>query len=240
MKPETLRKIFSIVEDALEDELEADPDAVEPQLGDHVLNPDLRPSPPYRRAAVLVPVVARPDGLKIIFTRRTTKLSSHAGQISLPGGSLEPGDKTVVDTALRETEEEIGLDRSRVEVLGRLDRYLTRTGFDVTPVVGLVEEPVELTLNEDEVAEVFEVPLEHFLDHAQCKTHSREFMGKPREFHVFEHNQRYIWGATAGMLVNLRDAIEAHFKPANAKNDAQKARHKKHKPKNGSQPPGTP
>lgn len=235
MKPETLRKIFGVVEDALEDELED-----EPRRGDHVLNPDLRPAQPHRRAAVLVPVVVRPDGLHIIFTRRTAKLKQHSGQISLPGGAVEPGDKGVIDAALRETEEEIGLDRKQVEVLGTLDRYLTRTGFDVTPVVGLVSEPVNLSLNPDEVDEAFEVPLNHFLDHTQCKTHSRDFMGKPREFHVFEHKQRYIWGATAGMLISLRDAIEAHFKPENPKNDDQEKDTRKKRAKNGQQPPGAP
>ncbi len=176
--------------------------------GDHDLNPGFGPPPAtLREAAVLVPLVDRPDGVTVIFTQRTATLSAHAGQISFPGGGKEPEDEGPEDTALRETAEEIGLERGRIEIVGRLDTYVTRTGFRVTPVVGVVTPPFLLTPDPTEVAEVFEVPLSFILDPANPQRHSREFLGKPRFFYVFPYEQRYIWGATAGMLVNLRDVL---------------------------------
>ena len=176
--------------------------------GDHDLNPGFM-SPPdrLREAAVLVPLVDRPEGLTVLFTLRTAHLSAHAGQISFPGGRRETYDRSPEDTALRETEEEVGLPRDRVEVLGRLDTYLTRTGFQVIPVVGLVRPPFEVTPDPTEVDEVFEVPLAVILDPSLPERHSRELMGQPRYFYAFPYEQRYIWGATAGMLVNLRDVL---------------------------------
>lgn len=177
--------------------------------GDHDLNPGFGPPPDWgvlRDAAVLVPLVDR-DEPTVIFTQRTANLTAHAGQISFPGGRMEPTDSSPEDTALRETEEEIGLVRSRIEILGRLDTYLTRTGFRVTPVVGLVKPPFTLTPDPTEVAEIFEVPLSFILDPENPRRHSREFLGKERYFYVFPYEQRYIWGATAGMLVNLRDVL---------------------------------
>ncbi len=176
--------------------------------GDHDLNPDfLVPPERLREAAVLVPLVDRPEGLTVLFTQRTAHLSAHAGQISFPGGRRETYDRSAEDTALRETEEEVGLPRHRVEVLGRLDTYVTRTGFRVTPVVGLVRPPFEVEPDPTEVDEVFEVPLAVILDPANPQRHSREFMGRERYFYAFPYEQRYIWGATAGMLVNLRDVL---------------------------------
>jgi len=177
--------------------------------GDHDLNPGFGPPPDaLREAAVLVPLVDRPDGPTVIFTQRTATLTAHAGQISFPGGRMEPEDDGPEDTALRETAEEIGLDRGRIEIVGRLDTYVTRTGFQVTPVVGVVTPPFILTPDPTEVAEVFEVPLSFILDPANPQRHSREFLGKPRFFYAFPYPQRYIWGATAGMLVNLRDVLD--------------------------------
>lgn len=177
--------------------------------GDHDLNPGFGPLPDakLRAAAVLVPLVDRPDGVTLIFTQRTAHLTAHAGQISFPGGRMEPYDATPEDTALRETEEEIGLGRDRIEIIGRLDTYVTRTGFRVTPVVGLVQPPFQLTPDPTEVAEVFEVPLDVILDPSNPQRHSREFQGAQRHFYVFPYQQRFIWGATAGMLVNLRDVL---------------------------------
>lgn len=176
--------------------------------GDHDLNPDLGPPESLREAAVLVPLVDRPDGPTVIFTQRTATLTAHAGQISFPGGRMEPEDDGPEDTALRETAEEIGLERGRIEIVGRLDTYVTRTGFRVTPVVGVVTPPFLLTPDPTEVAEVFEVPLSFILDPSNPQRHSREFLGKPRFFYAFPYQQRYIWGATAGMLVNLRDVLD--------------------------------
>lgn len=178
--------------------------------GDHDLNPDYYEAglpESLREAAVLVPLVDRAEGLTVIFTQRTAHLSAHAGQISFPGGRREPTDAAPEDTALRETEEEIGLPRGRIEILGRLDTYVTRTGFRVTPVVGLVRPPFDLDPDPTEVQEVFEVPLSFILDPANPQRHSREFLGRERYFYAFPYEHRYIWGATAGMLVNLRDVL---------------------------------
>lgn len=157
----------------------------------------------HRPAAVLVPLVVRASGPTVLLTRRTDHLHHHPGQISFPGGRVEEGDEGPVDTALRETEEEIGLDRSRVELLGTLPDYLTGTGFCVTPVVGLVHLPFELKLDAFEVAEAFEVPLAHFLDPAHHQRHSLEYQGRVRHFHAMPYNQHYIWGATAGIIMSL-------------------------------------
>ncbi len=176
--------------------------------GDHDLNPGFDPLPgTVREAAVLVPLVDRDDGLTVIFTHRAAHLTAHAGQISFPGGRCEADDASPEDTALRETEEEIGLPRGRIEILGRLDTYVTRTGFRITPVVGLVRPPFTIVPDATEVAEVFEAPLAVLLDPATLQRHSRELMGKERYFYAFPYEQRYIWGATAGMLVNLRDVL---------------------------------
>jgi len=156
-----------------------------------------------RPAAVLVPVVARETGLTVLFTLRTAHLNDHAGQISFPGGRTEPGDASAAETALRETAEEIGLEASRVEVLGELSQYVTVTGYRVTPVVGLVAPPVELKLDEFEVAEAFEVPLEFLIDPANHQRNSIVFEGGARHYYAVPYANHYIWGATAGMLMNF-------------------------------------
>ena len=129
-------------------------------------------------AAVLIPVIAHPGELTILFTQRTTHLKSHAGQVSFPGGRAEPGDASAEFTALREAEEEIGLPAARVEILARLPDYRTRTGYRVTPVVGLIEPPLELVPDPREVAEVFEVPLAFLLDPRNCQRRTRQFQGQ--------------------------------------------------------------
>ncbi|MCR9174596.1 MAG: CoA pyrophosphatase [Alphaproteobacteria bacterium] len=175
--------------------------------GDHDLNPGMQVPADRRPAAVLVPIVAREDGLSLLLTKRSETLSVHKGQVSFPGGRVEDQDLNVVDTALRETEEEIGLDRDRVEVLGRLDTYVTRTGFEVVPIVGLVTPPFELKIDPVEVDEAFEVPLSFVLDHGNHQRHSREWQNTTRFFWVLPYRHYYIWGATAGMLVNLADVL---------------------------------
>lgn len=171
--------------------------------GDHALNPDMEPIRPLKPAAVLVPLVDRPGGLTVLLTQRTDHLAHHAGQVSFPGGHIEPGDGGPKETALRETEEEVGIDRGRVRVIGRLDTYVTRTGFVVTPVVGIVEPPFDVTPDPHEVAEVFEVPLAFLLDPANHQKCSRAFGGAVRYFYAMPYGRHYIWGATAGMLVNM-------------------------------------
>jgi 8-oxo-dGTP pyrophosphatase MutT (NUDIX family) len=156
-----------------------------------------------RRASVLVPIVTRPQELTVLLTRRTAHLKNHSGQIAFPGGGAEPDDASAVATALRETTEEIGLEPSRVELLGQLSDYHTRTGYRVTPVVGLVGAPFELRLDAHEVDEAFEVPLTFLLDPANHRLESREFQGRRVPFYAIPYRDHYIWGATAGMLVNL-------------------------------------
>jgi len=154
-------------------------------------------------AAVLIPIVLRDDGLTVLFTQRTDHLHDHAGQVSFPGGRYEADDGSPVMTALRETEEEIGLPRSCVEVLGLLPEYCTGTGFCVTPVVGLVTPPFALRLDEFEVASVFETPLEFLLDPGNHQRHSSEIRGKLRHYYAMPYEGYYIWGATAGMVVSF-------------------------------------
>jgi 8-oxo-dGTP pyrophosphatase MutT (NUDIX family) len=156
-----------------------------------------------RPAAVLVPVVERTEALTVLFTRRTDHLHAHAGQISFPGGGAEPGDRSLVETALRETEEEIGLDRRHVDVIGRLPDYRTVTGYCVTPVVALLRPPFELSPDSFEVAEVFEVPLDFLLDERNHRLESMAREGRRREYYAMPYAHYYIWGATAGMLMNL-------------------------------------
>jgi 8-oxo-dGTP pyrophosphatase MutT (NUDIX family) len=167
------------------------------------------PARELRHAAVLLPVVKRDAGLNLLFTKRTDHLYDHAGQISFPGGRAEPGDASPTRTALRETEEEIGLPPSQVEVLGHLPEYLTVTGYRVTPVVGLVSVPFSLSLDAFEVAEAFEVPLAHLLDPANHQRHLLKMLGRTRTYYAMPYEMRYIWGATAGMLMNFHAFLTA-------------------------------
>jgi 8-oxo-dGTP pyrophosphatase MutT (NUDIX family) len=166
------------------------------------------PSP----AAVLVPLVQRPDGLAVLLTRRTDHLRDHAGQISFPGGRSEPDDANAADTALREAEEEVGLARRQVEVVGELPVYTTVTSYSVTPVVGLITPPFELALDSFEVAEAFEVPLSFLMTPANHRRHVFTFEGGQRQFLSMpwqgaapdgQVREYFIWGATAAMLRNL-------------------------------------
>ena len=176
------------------------PVSVEAVYGDE----DARPDPSFlKAAAVLLPIVARPDELTVLFTRRTAHLRAHSGQISFPGGRIEESDASEQAAALRETHEEIGIAASSIEVIGRLADYHTRTGFRVTPVVGLVSAPFALRVDAHEVDEVFEVPLSFLLDPANHQKHSREFQGRQRQYYAIPYHDHYIWGATAGMLVNF-------------------------------------
>lgn len=163
------------------------------------------PQPP-RPAAVLVPLVQRASGLTVLLTQRTAHLHDHAGQISFPGGRVEAGDATATATALRETEEEIGLAPGAVDVIGNLPDYLVASGYRVTPVVGVIEQDFPLRLDEFEVAEVFEVPLEFLMNPANHERRSVALGGVSRTFYAmpYEGRRRYfIWGATAAMLRNL-------------------------------------
>lgn len=158
-------------------------------------------------AAVLVPLVRRPAGLAVMLTRRTEHLRDHAGQISFPGGRSEPADHGPVGTALRETEEEVGLARRYIEIVGELPRYITITGYDVTPVVALVTSPFVLRPDASEVAEVFEVPLAFLLDPANHRQHSLHYRGALRHYFAMPYGEYFIWGATAGMIRSLADRL---------------------------------
>lgn len=162
-----------------------------------------------RSAGVLVPLIDRPEGLTVLLTQRTAHLQKHAGQISFPGGGHEPQDPDLVATALRETEEEIGLPPQHVAVLGRLDLYETSTAYGVVPVVGWIQPPFPLKIDPFEVADVFEVPLDFVLDPANHRRDSAVRDGRSRSFYVLPYQDRYIWGATAGMLVNLYEVLRA-------------------------------
>lgn len=176
--------------------------------GDHDLNPGMTPpSIELRPAAVLVPLVDHPDGMSVLLTQRTAHLSAHAGQIAFPGGRVEAEDRDAAEAALRETEEEIGLARRHVSLIGRLDTYVTGTGFEITPVVGIVSVPLSLTVDPFEVADVFEVPLPFVLDRGNHRRTERMFEERRRVFFVLPYGDRNIWGATAGMLVNLAEVL---------------------------------
>jgi 8-oxo-dGTP pyrophosphatase MutT (NUDIX family) len=160
-------------------------------------------------AAVLVPLVNRPSGLAVLFTQRSADLPDHPGQISFPGGRVEATDRDIDDSALRETEEETGLLRERVTVLGHLSEYETVTGYRVTPVVGWVEPPFALTPDPVEVAEIFEVPLAFLLEPANQKRHFRMLGDLRRDYYAIPFEQHYIWGATAAMLLILDRTLRA-------------------------------
>ncbi len=158
---------------------------------------------PLKPAAVLLLVVNRPGEPTVVFTQRTPHLSAHAGQISLPGGSTDPEDGSPVRTALREAHEELGIEPERVQVLGQLPEYRTSTGFAVTPIVGWTEPPIEYRPDPHEVADVFEVPLSFLLDAANHRYESAFFKGRMRHYWSMPYGERFIWGATAGMLVTF-------------------------------------
>jgi 8-oxo-dGTP pyrophosphatase MutT (NUDIX family) len=165
---------------------------------------------PLTAAAVLFPIVSREGGYTVLLTQRTAHLRDHAGQISFPGGRVEEEDLSPIHTALRETEEEIGLTRDCVQILGFLPEYRTGTGFRITPVVGLVHPPFELRPDSFEVAEVFEVPFSFLLDPANHKRHSIDYRGAMRHFYAMPYGDYFIWGATAGMIRSLADRLALH------------------------------
>ena len=174
------------------------------------LNPELKGElaamAPPRSAAVLVPIVLRAE-LTVLLTQRSHDMPSHPGQISFPGGKQEAGDATPLACALREAQEEIGLPPANVEPLGFIDSYRTGTGFQISPVVGLVRPQFEVVLDPREVLDVFEVPLAFLLNPANHQRASREWRGRQRFYYAMPYQGRYIWGATAGILKNLYERL---------------------------------
>jgi 8-oxo-dGTP pyrophosphatase MutT (NUDIX family) len=179
-----------------------------PARSDFDLNPGAeRPERTLRPAAVLIPVIAGPEGATVLMTRRSDSLTSHTGQIAFPGGRLDPGE-TAIEAALREAFEEVALDPALVEVLGVGDAYETGTGFLVTPVVGWLTARPQTTPSPDEVAEVFEVPWDFLMDPSNHSRDSYDREGQPRRWYwSMTHGQRYIWGVTAGIVRALRTRL---------------------------------
>jgi 8-oxo-dGTP pyrophosphatase MutT (NUDIX family) len=173
---------------------------------------------PLKPAAVLILLVNRDasHGPAVLFTQRTAHLTDHAGQISFPGGRVEEHDRDAVHTALRETEEETGVPNSRVEILGAIPNYSTGTGYLITPVVGWVDAPLDYRPDPTEVAECFEVPFSFLVDEQNHRLESAMYKGRMRSYYAVPYQHRYIWGATAGMLVTLTRVI-AHARGARAR-----------------------
>ncbi len=176
--------------------------------GDHVLNPGFVMGPgPYRDAAVLIPVIAREPEATMLLTLRTPHLKSHAGQIAFPGGKIDPEDESAVAAALREAEEEVGLDRGLVTPIGALDPYFTGTGYRIVPIVGMVDPAHRLALNPHEVVDAFEVPLPFLMSPGNHRLGSREFSGAVRSFYEMPFGERYIRGVTAGIIRGLYERM---------------------------------
>ena len=181
LQPSPLRSVF-VVEDG---------------VGDEELTP----------ASVLFPIVLRQSGPSVLLTQRTAHLKDHPGQISFPGGRVEPADASPAATALREAQEEIGLASRHVEIIGYLPEYRTGTGFRVTPVVAVVKPPFDLRPEPGEVAEIFEVPFSFLMDAANHQQHSLHYRGKLRHYFAMPYGEYFIWGATAGIIVTLARAL---------------------------------
>ena len=180
---------------------------VEDGVGDEELTP----------ASVLFPIVLRQSGPSVLLTQRTAHLKDHPGQISFPGGRVEPADASPAATALREAQEEIGLAARHVEILGYLPEYRTGTGFRVTPVVAVVKPPFDLRPEPGEVAEIFEVPFSFLMDSANHQQHSQHYRGKLRHYFAMPYGEYFIWGATAGMIVTLARALAVWSADATAR-----------------------
>jgi len=186
-----------------------DDPSITPKRGDHDADPVMQKIAevrPIRPAAVLVPIVDHAEPT-VLLTQRAQHLPDHAGQISFPGGKIDKTDANPLQSALRETEEEIGLDRAGVEPIGYLDLYMTTRGYRIVPTLARIAPGFRLTLNTNEVDNVFEVPLAFVMDIANHQRHSRDWEGVMRHYYAITFGERYIWGVTAGILRNLYDRI---------------------------------
>jgi 8-oxo-dGTP pyrophosphatase MutT (NUDIX family) len=180
--------------------------------GDHLLNPQFVQTAmelKLKDAAVLVPVIDDGDEAKVILTQRTATLRKHSGQIAFPGGAVDPEDGSPERAAMREAEEEIGLDPRFVETLARLPQYYAMTGFRITPVLSIVKRGFDLKLNPAEVDDAFEVPLSFLMDEANHQRGTRQFNGMERHFYLMPYENRNIWGITAGILRTLYERLYA-------------------------------
>jgi 8-oxo-dGTP pyrophosphatase MutT (NUDIX family) len=182
---------------------------ITPKRGDHDADPVMKKIAevrPIRPAAVLVPVVDHPEPT-VLLTQRAQHLPDHPGQVSFPGGKIDQGDASPLASALREAEEEIGLDHSFVEPIGYLDLYMTTLGYRIVPVIARVRPGFSLTLNASEVDATFEVPLGYLMDQSNVQRHARDWQGMTRHYYAITFGERYIWGVTAGIMRNLHDRI---------------------------------
>ncbi|HET7190714.1 MAG TPA: CoA pyrophosphatase [Pseudolabrys sp.] len=183
--------------------------SITPNRGDHDADPVMRKIAevrPIRPAAVLVPIVDHAEPT-VLLTQRAQHLPDHPGQVSFPGGKIDKTDADPRASALREAEEEIGLDQTHVEPLGYLDLYMTTLGYRIVPVIARVKPGFVLSLNASEVDATFEVPLAYLMDQNNVQRHSRDWQGMTRHYYAFTFGERYIWGVTAGILRNLYDRV---------------------------------
>lgn len=186
------------------------PDDHDHVTGDHVLNPDFSQSfvtAKLRDAAVLIPVVDRGPEATLLLTQRTDTLRKHSGQVAFPGGAIDPEDGTAEQAALREAHEEIGLASERAEIVGNLPRYLTGSGFSITPILAVVKTPFDVHPNPDEVADIFEVPLSFLMNPANHRQESRIWNGRERFYYAMPYRDRFIWGITAGIIRGLYERL---------------------------------
>ncbi len=197
MTPDALRRCLSLI--------------APPAHGDYDLNANVRETLAVNRkltpAAVLVPIIMHASGATLLFTERAADLRDHAGQISFPGGKVDADDADDIAAALREAHEEIGLPPQDVDVIGRLGPYETGTGFNISPVVGLILSAPQVVPLATEVASVFEVPLVFAIDPRNYAVHSRAFGGAQRHFYSITYDERTIWGATAAILVQFANIL---------------------------------
>lgn len=180
---------------------------------DYDLNPgvkrEINGGRPLRAAAVLCPIVERAHGLSVILTQRPDTMREHAGQVAFPGGKIDEGDANAEAAALREANEEIGLPHHHAEVLGEIDHYETGTGFRVAPIVAMIHPSFQPVPDPREVAAVFETPLDYLMNPANLETRTGHWGGRERQYYAYDWEDRYIWGATAGMLKSLADRLAA-------------------------------
>jgi 8-oxo-dGTP pyrophosphatase MutT (NUDIX family) len=180
--------------------------------GDHTLNPDMQgmvAQSRLRDAAVLIPVVDRGAAATVLLTQRAAALRSHSGQVAFPGGRIDPTDTSAEHAALRETFEEIGLPAELIEVVGRMPDYVTGSGYRIVPVLGIIQPGFELVINDAEVDVAFEVPLGFLMDAANHKRESRIWLERERFYYTMPYGDRFIWGATAGIIRTLYERLYA-------------------------------